>query len=48
MKYESGKVNPYVINFVFRNGNEYNRRQLDDIEQLDKEELLILKFDSFQ
>ena len=45
---DTGEKNPYVINFVFKTGFEYDKikRKMDNLTL--SEEVLILQFDSFQ
>lgn len=45
---DSGEKNPYVINFVFKSGFEYEKAKSKTNNLISNEEVLILQFDSFQ
>lgn len=45
---ENGERNPYVINFVFKSGFEYDKIKAKTDNLISSEEVLILQFDSFQ
>ena len=45
---ENGEKDPYVINFVFKSGFEYNTNKDNTNYLISNEESLILQFDSFQ
>ena len=45
---DNGEKNPYVINFVFKSGFEYDKIKTKTDSLISSEEVLILQFDSFQ
>ena len=45
---KNGQNNPFVINFIFKSGFEYDKIKTEVSELIKSEEILILQFDSFQ
>ena len=45
---DNGEKNPYVINFVFKSGFEYDKIKTKTDSLISSEEVLILQYDSFQ
>ena len=44
---DNGEKNPYVINFVFKSGFEYDKIKTKTDSLISSEEVLILQFDIF-